>query len=185
MSVNEAELKDLMLAGLRGDSAAHQMLLRQVARQLRGYYKVKLSRIGRSAAEVEDLVQEVLIAIHTRRHTYNPEELFTPWMYSIARYKLIDNLRRTKTSLVDVPLDDVEEIIAQDDHIGVESAHDLHKLMSRLPKKMRLAIQLVKLDGLSVAETARRSGMSESDVKISVYRGLRALAAEIAREKAR
>ena len=106
-------------------------------------------------------------------------------MYSIARYKLIDNLRRTKTSLVDVPLDDVEEIIAQDDHIGVESAHDLHKLMSRLPKKMRLAIQLVKLDGLSVAETARRSGMSESDVKISVYRGLRALAAEIAREKAR
>jgi RNA polymerase sigma-70 factor (ECF subfamily) len=185
MSVNEAELKDLMLAGLGGDSAAHRMLLERLSRLLRGYYKTKLARIGRSAAEAEDLVQEVLLAVHTRRHTYDPGELFTPWMHAIARYKLIDHLRRTKASVADMPIEDAEEIAARDDHVGTESAHDLHKLMVQLPDKMRLAIRCVKLDGLSVAETARRCGMSESAVKVNVHCGLRALAATITREKER
>jgi RNA polymerase sigma-70 factor (ECF subfamily) len=73
--------------------------------------------------------------------------------------------------------------MAQDDHVSMESAHDLDKLMGELPDKMRRAIQCVKLDGLSVAEAASRCGISESDVKVSVHRGLRALAAAIAREK--
>jgi RNA polymerase sigma-70 factor (ECF subfamily) len=185
MFANEAELKDLMLAGLGGDSAAHRTLLERLSRHLRGYYKTKLARIGRSAAETEDLVQEVLLAIHTRRHTYDPGEPFTPWMHAIARYKLIDHLRQTKASLADVPIEDAEEVAAQDDHAGAESARDLHKIMSELPDKMRLAIRCVKLDGLSVAEAALRCGMSEAAVKVNVHRGLRALAAAIAREKQR
>ena len=73
--------------------------------------------------------------------------------------------------------------MAQDDHVGAESAYDLHRLLCRLPHKMRQAIECVKLDGLSVAEAARRCRMSESAVKVNVHRGLRALAASIALEK--
>jgi RNA polymerase sigma-70 factor (ECF subfamily) len=183
MTSNEATLRALMVAGLDGDSAAHRTLLERLSRHLRAYYKEQLARIGRSATEAEDLVQEALIAVHVQRHTYDPAQLLTPWVYAIARYKLIDHLRRTRASLADVSIDDAEEIMAQDDHIASESAHDLDRLLSKLPEKMRRAIQLVKLDGLSVTEAASRCGMSESAVKVSVHRGLRALAAAIAREK--
>jgi RNA polymerase sigma-70 factor (ECF subfamily) len=183
MVANEAELKNLMVAGLDGDAAAHRSLLEALSRRLRAYYKGKLVRIGRGATEAEDLVQEALIAIHTQRHTYDPAEPLTPWVHAIARYKLIDHLRHTRASMADVPIEDAGEVMAQDDHVGAESAFDLHRLLSRLPDKMRRAIQCVKLDGLSVAEAASRCGISESDVKVSVHRGLKALAAAIARSK--
>lgn len=179
----EAELKDLMVAGLDGDAAAHRSLLERLSRHLRGYYKGRLARSGRGATEAEDLVQEALLAIHTQRHTYDPGEPLTPWVHAIARYKLIDHLRRTRASLADVPIDEAADITAQDDHVGTESAYDLHRLLARLPHKMRRAIQRVKLDGLSVAEAAGECEMSESAVKVSVHRGLRALAASIARER--
>lgn len=183
MAVNEPELKALMLAGLKGDAAAHGTLLNQLSGHLRAYYKGRLSRLGRGATEAEDLVQEALIAIHTRRHTYDPSEPLTPWVHAIARYKLIDHLRQTRASLADVPIDEAEDVLAQDDHIGTESAYDIHRLLSQLPEKMRRAIHSVKVEGLSVAESARRHGLTESAVKINIHRGLKALAASIAREK--
>ncbi len=81
----------------------------------------------------------------------------------------------------DLPIEDAENLLAQDDHAGTESAYDLKRLMSALPDKMRRAIQMVKLDGLTVAEAANRSGVSESDIKISVYRGLKSLVGKLAR----
>src|SRR5258708_3149299 len=125
MMMQEAELKDLMKAGLRGDSAAYGTLLDRLSRHLRAYYKGKLVRIGRTAAEAEGLVQETLMAIHAQRHTYDPAELLMPWVYAIARYKLIDHLRRNRASLADVPLDNAGELAARDDHVGAESAHDI------------------------------------------------------------
>jgi len=178
---NEAELKRLMLVGLDGDAAAYRTLLERVSRLLRSYYRAKLSRIGREATEAEDLMQDVLMAIHTRRHTYDTNEPFLPWMYAVARYKLIDHLRRTRTSLANVPLDDAGELVALEDHAGVESGHDLHKLMGDLPDNMRRAIECVKLEGLSVAEAAARCGASQSAIKVNVHRGLKLLAALIAR----
>ena len=185
MLVAETELKSLMLAGLNGDATAHRSLLSQLAGYLRAYFRRQLARIGRSAADAEDLVQEVLLAIHTRRHTYDPVEPLTPWVHAIARYKLIDHLRRTRTSLRDVPIDEAPDLIAQEDQDSTESTHDLGKLLGQLPEKTRRAIECVKLEGLSVAETASRCGLSESNVKVSVHRGLRALAAAIARERER
>ncbi|QRM34700.1 sigma-70 family RNA polymerase sigma factor [Microvirga sp. VF16] len=183
MMTDETELRALMVAGLNGDAAAHRTLLQRLSRHLRAYYKGRLARIDRSAEEAEDLVQDALMAIHTRRHTYDPAEPFTPWVHAIARYKLIDHLRHTRPSMTDVPIDDAMEVMAQDDHVGAESAFDLHRLLSQLPDKMRRAILCVKLEGLSVAEAAARCGMSESAVKINVHRGLKALAATIANGK--
>lgn len=183
MVTREAELKALMMASLEGDAAAHRTLLDRLSRHLRAYYKGKLTRAGRNAAEAEDLVQEALIAIHTRRHTYNPAEPLTSWVHAIARYKLIDHLRQTRTSLTNVPIENADEVMAQDDHVAVESTLDLGRLLGQLPDKMRRAIQYVKLEGLSVAEAADRCGMSQSAVKVSVHRGLKALAGSLARER--
>ena len=168
-----------MMAGLDGDTAAYRRLLERLSQHLRSYYRRRLSCVGREAFEAEDLLQDALLAIHTRRHTYDRAELFTPWIHAIARYKLIDFLRRTNLSRGDVPIEDADEITSRADHDEVESSIDLRRLMARLPVKMQRAIQYVKLDGLSVAEAARRSGMTESAVKVSIHRGLKALAAAI------
>lgn len=179
----EPELRALMIAGLDGDAAAHRVLLERLSGQLRAYFKGQLTRFGKGPVETEDLVQEVLFAIHTRRHTYDRSQLFTPWVYAIARYKFLDYLRRAKASTADVPIDDVQEMTAHDDSGHVESSLDLERLLSEISPKARNAIRYVKLDGLSVSEAAERSGMSESAVKVSVHRGLKALARLIREEK--
>ena len=178
----ESDLKALMTASLEGDSHAHRALLTALSGYLRSYYKGRLLRSGRTAEEAEDLVQEALIVIHTQRHTYDPEQPLTPWVYAIARYKLIDHLRRTRMTTTDVPLENADDILASDDSAAAESQFDLAKLLERLPERMRLSLQYVKLEGLSVAEAADRCGISQSAVKVNVHRGLKILTALIARE---
>jgi RNA polymerase sigma-70 factor (ECF subfamily) len=180
----EPELRALMMAGLAGDAAAYKGLLEKLSSQLRAYFKAQLRRFNRGPVEAEDLVQEALIAIHTRRQTYDTSQLFTPWVYAIARYKFVDYLRRTKASINDLPIEDAEEVTTQDDRGHVESTLDLEKLMAGLSPRARQAIQYVKIEGLSVSEAAARCGMSESNVKVSVHRGLKALALQITREGA-
>lgn len=182
MSTFEIELKALMLASLEGDAASHRLLLDRLSRRLRAYYKAKLVAVGRGIAEAEDLVQEAILAIHLKRHTYDPREPLTPWVHAIARYKLIDFLRRNRASLAEVPIDGADEVMAHDDNADAESTYDIRRLMQRLPEGMQCAIGAVKLDGLSVAEAAKRCGLSESGVKVNIHRGLKALAASIARE---
>ena len=172
----EPELHSLMIAGLRGEASAHRTLLEKLSGQLRGYYKGQLDRVGRGPVEAEDLVQEALIAIHTRRHTFDPSQPLTPWVYAIARYKFLDYLRRTRVSLQEVWIEEEKDISTRGDQAGVDSSLDLQKLMSALPPKVRSAIKAVKLDGLSVSEVAAQTGMSESNVKVSVHRGLKAMA---------
>src|ERR1700747_3895474 len=104
MTTEEIDLKSLMLASLEGHAASHRALLSRLSGRLRVYYKGKLARIGRGAAEAEDLVQEAVLAIHLKRHTYAPAEPLTPWGHAIRRYTLIDFLRRSRASISDVPL---------------------------------------------------------------------------------
>ena len=179
---SEVELRSLMVAALDGDAEAYRQLLSSASSRLRAYFKSRLKRIDRSATEAEDLLQEVLIAIHTRRHTYDRAQLFTPWLYAIARYKLVDHLRRTRASMNDISIESASEVVAHNDSEAIESGLDLEKLLARLPPKMKQAIQYVKLEGLSVRETARRTGMSESSVKVSVHRGLKTVARLIRKE---
>lgn len=178
----ETELRALLLAGRNGDAVAYRSLLEKLSTQLRGYFKRKLNLVNRGAVEAEDLVQETLLALHTRRATYDSSQLFTPWVYAIARYKLIDYLRRTRISSKDVPVSETEDLSRHDDHAQVESNLDLNRLLGEVSPKTRMAIQFVKLDGLSVSEAAARCGRSESAVKVSMHRGLKALARLVSKE---
>lgn len=173
MATSEDQLCAWMAGGLDGDAASHAALLRALAPMLRAYYRRRL----RADGEIEDLVQDTLIAIHTRRASYDRNRPFTAWAYAIARYKLVDHFRRTAAT---VPIEDLADHLATD---GFEeernAAIDVGRLLNTLPPKQARAIRRTRLDGLSTAEAAKAAGIGESDVKISVHRGLKALMARV------
>lgn len=175
MNANETRLRELLLKGLEGDASSYQVFLRELSALLRGYLRVRLFQMQ---DEVEDLVQESLLAVHNQRHTYDPGQPLTAWVHAIARYKLIDWLRRHagREALHD-PLDEEAAIFAHSDTEAADAQRDVTALLEQLPERQRLPILHMKLEGLSVAETARLTGMSESAVKVGVHRGLKALAA--------
>ena len=178
----ERELRALMKATLDGDGAAYHTLLKRLTGHLRAYYRQRFARIGRGPTEAEDLLQEVLIAVHSNRHTYDRLQPFTPWIHAIARYKFLDYLRRTKSSFKDTAIGNDEELAAKSETAAVESSLDLQRLLLKISSKAREVIQCVKLEGLSVREAAARCGMSEAAVRVTVHRGLKALAMQIRKE---
>lgn len=173
----EERLRRLLVAGLAGEQAAYHGFLKELSAHLRGFFRKRLWALP---DEVEDLVQETLLAVHNQRHTYRPDQPLTAWVHAIARYKLVDLLRAraVREALTD-PLDEESEIFACSDSAAAEASKDLGKLLADLPDRQRLPIVHVKLEGLSVAETAQRTGMSVAAVKVGVHRGLKALAAKI------
>lgn len=172
----ETRLKALMLAALDGDAGAYRALLAALTPHLRAYF---LRRLG-GAADAEDLVQETLIAIHTRRATYDRSMPFTAWLHAIARYKMIDHFRRAKLRRT-LPIEDAESVFAEEETESVGARRDVERLLNALPEKRRELVRQVKIEGLSTAEAAARSGLSESAVKVGVHRAMKALSAMIGR----
>jgi RNA polymerase sigma-70 factor (ECF subfamily) len=119
-----------------------------------------------------------LIAIHTKRESYDAAQPLTAWVYGIARYKLIDEFRRSKRR-AQVPLEDAENIFAQDEREELTTRRDVEKLLAKLPAAKRALVRAIKLDGASVADTAAKSGQSESAVKVSVHRAIKSLGEEV------
>ena len=177
LSATEERLRDLMVRGLAGDSAAYHAFLKDLSAHLRAFLRRRLARLP---DDVEDLVQETLLAVHNQRHTYATDQPLTAWIHAIARYKLVDLMRRRAgREAMNDPLDDELAVFAASDTDAADARRDLAKLLERLPERQRLPIQYMKLEGLSVIEAARATGMSESAVKVGVHRGLKALAAMI------
>ena len=173
----EERLRNLLIRGLAGDAPAYHAFLQDLSAHLRAFLRKRLTRLP---DELEDLVQESLLAIHNQRHTYDAGQPLTAWIHAIAKYKLIDMLRRrAKRELLNDPLDDEFDFAMAADTDAADARRDLGKLLAQLPDRQRLPIVHMKLEGLSVAETARRTGMSEAAVKVGVHRGLKALSALI------
>lgn len=171
---SEAQLKALMTGGLDGSASAHGALLHALVPLLRSFYSRRLR--GRQD-DIEDLVQEVLIAVHTRRATYDRDRPFTAWLYAIARYRLIDNLRRSKAA---VPIEELDEIlVAEGFESAVSAQMDVERLLSGLSAKQARVIRATHIEGYTVTEAAAGAGIGKSDVKVSVHRGIRALAARV------
>lgn len=177
MIANEQRLRGLLVRGLEGDASAYRVFLTELSAHLRGFLRGRLTRLP---DEVEDLVQETLLAMHNQRHTYDASHPLTAWVHAIARYKLIDLLRRrSRREVLHDPLDDEMAVFSNSDTEAADARRDLGALLERLPERQRLPIVHMKLEGLSVVETARLTGLSESAVKVGVHRGLKALAAMI------
>jgi RNA polymerase sigma-70 factor (ECF subfamily) len=174
----EAQLKALMIAGQAGDASAQSRLLTLLAGYLRAFFA---RRLARSALDVEDLVQETLLAVHLKRATYDPRYDFTPWLFAIARYKLIDQFRRTG-GRVSVPLDDAGELLAADNPEEGAVRRDVTSLLARLPPRQRALLRDVKIEGYSMEEAAGRAGMSVTAAKVSVHRTMKRLMKEVSDE---
>jgi RNA polymerase sigma-70 factor (ECF subfamily) len=177
----EERLRGLLIRGLGGDAAAYHAFLSELSAYLRGFLRRRLAQLP---DEVEDLVQESLLAVHNQRHTYDAAQPLTAWVHAIARYKLVDLLRRrSRGDALNEPLDDGNEVLACADSAAADARRDIGKLLEELPDRQRLPIVHMKLEGLSAVETARITGMSVSAVKVGVHRGLKALAARIRGER--
>jgi RNA polymerase sigma factor (sigma-70 family) len=173
----ETELRDLFLRGRDGDPSAYRAFLHRLGAHLRAFFR---RRLFGWPDDVEDLVQECLLAMHDKRHTYLSDQPLTAWVHAIARYKMIDLLRsKSVREALHDPLDDELAVFAESSTDAGEAQRDLGGLLQTLPDRQRLPIEFVKIKGLSVAETASRLGMSESAVKIGIHRGLKALARRV------
>lgn len=178
MVEREAELKRLMLLGLDGDAVAWRRLLSDVRRPLSDYFR---RRMGDAPADIEDLVQDTLIAIHTKRATFDRGQAFTAWCYAVARYKMIDHLRRQGRRPTS-PIDDAEALAGPSDVESGAVRWDLSRLLGRLPARQRKLIEDTRIAGYSMAEAAERHGVTEGAAKVSVHRGLKSISEEAARD---
>ena len=170
----ESGLKPLWLRAQLGDETAYRQSLELIATRLRGFLRRRMQSLP---DEVEDLVQETLLALHVQRASYDPTLPVSAWVTAIARHKLVDLWRRRgrRDALHDT-LDDVDEtLLAVEDNEGT-AKRDLLRLLMALPEVQRQAIVMTKLEGLSVSEASTRTGASESAIKVQVHRGLKRLA---------
>jgi RNA polymerase sigma factor (sigma-70 family) len=173
----EARLKISFMRGLDGDPVAYRVFLDDLSGHLRAFLRRRLTR---SRDDIEDILQETLLAIHNGRHTYRLDQPLTAWVYAIARYKLMDFFRaHSRREALNTPLDDDSDLFVGNDVEPANARRDIGKLLEQLPDRHRLPIVHMKLQGLSVAETAKLTGLSESAVKVGVHRGLKTLAARI------
>jgi RNA polymerase sigma factor (sigma-70 family) len=155
---------ELMVAAQDGHGGAYKRLLSELAPWLNRFYARRLP-----PSMVDDAVQDTMIAIHTKRHTYTPGRPFRPWLAAIARYKWIDRLRAMGRQETDMLNDD---IAVEDHETQVTSAIVLNDLLEKLKPAQSMVIRLVKLQGFSIEEAAEATGQSESLVKVNIHRGL-------------
>ena len=158
----------LMRSAILGDSAAYHRLLKAVTPVLRAAAQRGLARAGQPVDQSEDIVQEVLLAVHLKRHTWDANAPFAPWLFAIARNKLIDWLRR-RGRRVFVNIDDFADSLPGDPAPQLQS----------LPARQREVLQSIAVDSSSIKETAAKFAMSEGAVRVALHRGLASLTTKL------
>ena len=163
-----------MRAGLAGDAAAYRSVLQSLTVFLRAEVRRGFARYGRGQSDVEDVVQEALLAIHLKRETWRPSDPIGPWVRAIARNKLIDSLRRGGRR-INVPIDDVIDILPAQQPAEHLNEHDAEQILSKLNGRQRDIVRSISIDGDSIRETAAKFSISEGAVRVALHRGLAAL----------
>ena len=171
----------LMRSALAGDDAAYQRLLGAVAPVLRANARRALVRAGQPADQAEDIVQDILLAVHLKRHTWDVKAPFAPWLFAIARNKLIDALRR-RGRRVFVNIDDFSETLAGEPAEETVPAREVAAHLQTLPARQRDVLQSIAVDSESIKATAARLSMSEGAVRVALHRGLATLTARLRKE---
>jgi RNA polymerase sigma-70 factor (ECF subfamily) len=176
LAATEAKLKRQLLFGLAGDASLYRQFLDGLYGHLRAFLR---RRLPHRFDDVEDILQETLLAVHDARHTYQCDRPLTAWARAIARYKLMDFFRRhARREALHEVVDD-EMLFVRSDVEAADARRDVVGLLEALHDRHRVPIQLVTLQGLSVAEAARCSGLSESAIKVGIHRGLKLLAVHV------
>jgi RNA polymerase sigma-70 factor (ECF subfamily) len=175
----ESEWGNLLRAANAGDALAYQRILQQLAPVLRSFVRRWLARSFVPEADAEDIVQEILLAIHTKRHTWIETAPVAPWVFTIARHKVIDALRR-RGRRIDVPIDDYAETLAVDEGEPNLIGLFIDRNLETLPNVQRKVVKAIAVSGASITEAAETLAMSKGAVRVALHRGLAALAARTA-----
>ena len=181
MREHEDEWTGLMRSAIAGDSAAYQRLLGAIAPVLRASARRGLARAGQPVDQAEDIVQDILLAVHLKRHTWDAKAPFAPWLFAIARNKLIDALRR-RGRRVFVNIDDFAEIIPSEPPEETVPAREIAAHLEGLPARQRDVLQSIAVDSASIKATAAKLSMSEGAVRVALHRGLANLTARLRKQ---
>jgi RNA polymerase sigma-70 factor (ECF subfamily) len=174
----ETEWTGLMRRANAGDAAAYERLLKALAPGLRAAARRGLARAGKSDADAEDVVQETLLAIHLKRHTWDAAAPLGPWVRAIARNKLIDALRR-RGRRIEVPIDDFADLLPDTAEQPSGIVGDVARNLGELPERQRNVVQAIAVEGISISQTAIRLSVSEGAVRVALHRGLAAIAVKL------
>jgi RNA polymerase sigma factor (sigma-70 family) len=174
MRADDQSIAALMARSQQGDADAHEVVLRFCMQWLTRYFSGKIH-----ADQVQDLVQETLISVHVKRASYDATRPFLPWLAAVARYRWIDRLRKVYRTEISGTEIDPGSIDPED---GIAAAISIERMMEMLSQNQKASITLVKLKGYSVAEAAAMTGLSESNVKMNIMRGIRKLSALVEEE---
>ena len=173
---HEEEWASWMRSAMAGDPHAYHQLLSAMTPRLRTMARKRCELFGAPTSEAEDVVQDVLLAIHLKRATWDPSRPLGPWLSAIVRNKLVDSMRR-RGRRISVPLEDLVETLECDDRTDPSDSMDVEKILGNLRDPQRTIVQSISLEGASVRETAERLKMTEVAVRVSLHRALKALAA--------
>jgi RNA polymerase sigma-70 factor (ECF subfamily) len=174
----EDEWTSLMRRAISGDSAAYHRLLKEVTPVLRAGARRGLARAGQPVDQSEDVVQEILLAVHLKRHTRDANAPFAPWLFAIARNKLIDALRR-RGRRVFVNIDDFAETIPDEPVAETASPSEIAAQLQSLPARQRDVLQSIAVESASIKDTAAKFAMSEGAVRVALHRALASLTARL------
>jgi RNA polymerase sigma factor (sigma-70 family) len=176
MTVEEREQRwaEAMRAERRGEAVVYERMLKELASALRRSLALRLVRVGFGAHETEDLVQEILIGLHNKRHTWDPARLFLPWLHTITRYKLIDFMRHRRRDTrrrVDLPLDDWLEMVDPPAEVN-RSTWEVDRHLAVLPVGQRKVVRAIAVEGASVRSVAQELATSEGVVRMTLHRAI-------------
>jgi RNA polymerase sigma-70 factor (ECF subfamily) len=172
------EWTGLMRLAISGDDVAYHRLLKAVTPVLRAGARRGLARAGQPVDQSEDVVQDILLAVHLKRHTWDVNAPFAPWLFAIARNKLIDALRR-RGRRVFVNVDDFAEILPDEPAAETASASEIASLLQTLPPRQRDVLQSIAVESTSIKDTASKFSMSEGAVRVALHRALAGLTAKL------
>jgi RNA polymerase sigma-70 factor (ECF subfamily) len=177
----EGEWTGLMRSANSGDSAAYHRLLTVITPVLRAMAQRGLARAGQPTDQCEDIVQEILLAVHLKRHTWDPAAPVGPWLFAIARNKLIDALRK-RGRRVFVDIEDFVDTLPATPPREQLPAGEVGAHLQQLPQRQREVLQSIAIESASIRETAAKLSMSEGAVRVALHRGLANLAAKLRRD---
>jgi RNA polymerase sigma-70 factor, ECF subfamily len=177
----ESKWSSLLCAANAGDTAAYRTFLKLLLPVLRRSVRLSLARAKMPEADSEDIVQEVLLAIHLKRQTWIQTAPVAPWVFTIARHKTIDALRR-RGRRVELPVEDFADTLAAEPAEASLAATDVDRHLEHLPAGQRGIVRKIAVEGQSIAETASALAMTTGAVRVALHRGLRRLAAKLSQE---
>lgn len=165
-----------MRKSMAGDGQAYRLLLASIAPYLRGLARNRCRQFGLPHSDAEEIVQEVLLVVHLKRNTWDQNRPVGPWLAAIAHNKITDAIRHKKRH-VDVPLDEVLNLEAADNHTDALEALYIEQLIACLNSRQREIVNSIVLLGENTKETANRLGMTEGATRVALHRALKAIEA--------